>query len=278
MKEYKPQYEIEEVYKDTYKLADSGLGQGKVYMYLLVGSEKALLVDSGYGLLDLKGIVAKVTDKPCICICTHGHLDHALGACQFEESYIHSKDFGVYKEHTSSELITTFGKDGLLFKPPKFIRNNPNYKKMVEQMAQKTYAPLRAIDDIPSFDLGGRIITWRSVVGHTQGTIAIIDEAGGTAFDADAGAPGAWLFLPESSPLPVYKTQLEKYRDFMKEKGITKRFVGHSGKALGEKYIKNLIRCVEISIAKPKKGIKVKSAFGDVRIVFAGGSLLFCRR
>jgi len=278
MKQYKPHYEIEEIYENTYKIADSGLGQGKVYMYLLVGSEKALLIDSGYGLLDLKAVIATLTDKPCICVCTHGHLDHALGACQFEDAYIHSNDFEVYKQHTSPELITTFGMSGLLFKPPKWIRNNPSYQNLVTQMAQKDYAPLRAIDDIPSFDLGGRTVTWRNIIGHTQGTIAIIDEAHNTAFDADAGAPGAWLFLPESSPLPEYKTELKNYRDFMQEKGITRRYVGHSGKALGKKYIDNLIRCVEISIAKPKKGIKVKSALGDVRIVFAGGSLIFCRR
>ena len=277
MKNYKPNYTIEEIYENTYKIADHGLGMGKVYMYLLVGNERALLFDSGYGLLDLKSIVATVTDKPCICVCSHGHLDHALGACQFEEAYIHSRDFDVYAQHSGSELITTFAMSGLLFKTPKWMKNNPSYQNMATQMAQKEYTPLLAIDDISSFDLGGRIITWRSVVGHTGGTISLVDESNNTVFDADAGAPGAWLFLPESSPLPEYKIELEKYRDFMLEKGITRRFVGHSGKPLGGKYIDNIIRCVDISIAKPNKGIKVKSVLGDVRIVFAGGSLIFCR-
>jgi len=136
MKEYKPQYTIKKIYDDTYAITDNGFSQGSVYMYLLVGAEKALLVDSGYGLLDLKTVIKTVTDKPVMCICTHGHLDHAPGACQFEEAYIHSKDYDVYNQHTSSELIMEVGTRGLLMKPPVWMRNNPSYKKLVETMAQ----------------------------------------------------------------------------------------------------------------------------------------------
>lgn len=277
MKIYKPKYDIKELYKDTYSIADSGLGQGKVYMYLLTGNEKALLVDSGYGLLDLKKIVETVTDKPVICVCTHGHVDHALGACQFDEAYIHSKDFDVYNKHTDSSFITDMGLKGLLMRPPGFMRNNPSYRSLVEQMAQKKYAPLNEIDDIGSFDLGGRFITWKHIPGHTQGSIAIIDEANKTAFDADACAPGAWLFLEESSDLVSYLSELESYRTFLNEHNIKTRHVGHAEKALGRKYLEQLIKCVGICIKKPNKGIKIKSLLGKARIVFAGGSLLFCK-
>ena len=278
MKEYKPEFTINELYADTYAITDSGMGQGKVYMYLLVGSVKALLVDSGYGLLDLKSVIRKVTEKPVVCICTHGHLDHAPGACQFEEAFIHSKDFDVYKQHTDPEFIKDVGTKGLLMRPPRFIRNNPSYLGLMDKMAQKQYAPLSALDDIEAFDLGGRVITWKHVPGHTQGSIAVIDKENKAAFDADACAPGAWLFLPESSSLPDYLAELERYRAFLHEQGIERRFVGHSGKALDDKYLRKLIRCVEISIAKPNKGVKVKSILGNARIVFAGGSLLFCGR
>ena len=276
MKTYKPQYTIKEIYEDTYVIKDGGFGQGGVYMYLLVGASKALLIDSGYGLLDLKAIIGSVTDKPVVCVCTHGHLDHAPGACQFEEAYLHSLDFGVYARHTDPEFMAAIGTGGLLMKPPKRMTGNASYQKMVADIARKKYAPLSALDNVESFDLGGRTVTWRRVPGHTQGTVALIDSKYGTAFDADAGAPCAWLFLEESSTLPDYLEELEQYEAFLKEHGVTRRYVGHSGKALGEKYLRQLIRCVEICIAKPNKGIKVKSQLGNARIVFAGGSLLFC--
>ena len=278
MKIYQPKHTIKALYKDTYTINDYGIGQGKVQMYLLVGTEKALLIDSGYGLLDLKAIIRTVTDKPVICVCTHGHLDHAPGACQFEEAYLHSRDFDVYKKHTSPELINTLAMDGLLIKPPKRMRNNPSYQGLAAQMAQKKYPPLRTLDEVEAFDLGGRLITWRPIPGHTQGSIAIIDEASKTAFDGDAAAPGAWLFLEESGSLPDYLAALDEYRSFLLERGILRRYVGHSGSALRDKSLQKLMQCVQVAIAKPNKGFKVKSPLGNARIVFAGGSLLFCGR
>jgi len=277
MKEYKPQFTVTKIYDDTYAITDSGFSQGSVYMYLLVGTEKALLVDSGYGLLDLKAVVKTVTDKPVVCICTHGHLDHAPGACQFEEAYIHSNDFGVYSQHTSSELIMSTGTRGLLMKPPFWMRNNPSYNKLVETMAQKHYPPLKAIDDVNVFDFGNRTVSWRLVPGHTQGSIAVIDEKYNTAYDADACAPGAWLFLPESGSLNDYKKELERYLKFLEENKINRRYVGHTGKSLNQQSLAKLIKCVQTAIDKPKKGIKVNSILGKARIVFANGSLLFCK-
>ena len=276
MKEYKPEYTINKIYKDTYAITDNGFSQGKVYMYLLVGNEKALLVDSGYGMLDLKAVIKTITDKPVICICTHGHLDHAPGACQFDESYLHSKDFDVFKQHTDPELITKAGLKGLMMKPPIWMRNNPSYHKLVETMASKKYTAPQPLDDAESFDLGGRTVTWRHVPGHTQGSIAVIDETYKTAFDADACAPGAWLFLPESSSLTEYKKELESYLVFLENTKIERRYVGHAGKALGTESLQKLIKCVQVAIDKPKKGIKVKTILGNARIVFAAGSLLFC--
>jgi glyoxylase-like metal-dependent hydrolase (beta-lactamase superfamily II) len=278
MKEYKSEYTINKLYTNTYAITDNGIGQVKVYMYLLVGRDKALLIDSGYGLLDLKAVTGSVTDKPVVCVCTHGHVDHALGACQCKEAYLHSDDFHVYSRHSSPEFIRGMGSGGLLIKPPKSMTGNPGYQALVEQMAQKTYPPLRALDDVTQFDLGGRTVSWRRVPGHTQGSVAIIDEDEKTVFDADACAMGAWLFLPESSPLSEYLAVLSEYLVFLEKHGITRRYVGHSGKPLGVKDLRKLIKCGETAISKPKGGIKLNSPLGDARIVFAGGSILFCGR
>jgi len=134
-----------------------------------------------------------------------------------------------------------------------------------------------AIDDIESFDLGNRTVSWRHVPGHTQGSIAAIDEKYNTAYDADACAPGAWLFLPESGSLNDYKKELEGYLKFLEENKINRRYVGHTGKALNMQSLRKLINCVRTAIDKPKKGIKVGSTLGKARVVFANGSLLFCR-
>ena len=278
MKQYTPQYTVKKIYADTYAISDSGIGQGKVFMYLLIGDEKALLIDSGFGLLDLKAITASITDKEVICVCTHGHVDHALGACQFRDAYLHSKDFEIYRQHTDPQLIHDMGMKGLLMKPPKSMLSNPSYVKLVEKLAQTEHGQLKALDHVPQFDLGKRIVSWRLVPGHTQGSIAFIDEKYNTVFDADAAPVGVWLFLPESSPLPDYSKALNEYLTFLKERGVKHHYLGHAGSALKIKSIWNLIHCTEYAIAKPGTGIKVNSMFGPARIIFAKGTLMFCRR
>jgi len=278
MKNYRPQYTIKKIYTDTYAISDSGIGQGKVYMYLLVGEGRALLIDSGFGLLDLKTITASITDREVICACTHGHVDHALGACQFQEAYLHSSDFEVYRKHTDPQMLSDMGTKGLLMKPPKSMLQNPSYVKLVERLAQTPHGPLKALDDVKEFDLGGRIVSWRLVPGHTQGSVVFIDEKHNTAFDADAAPVGAWLFLPESSPLPEYIMVLNNYLAFLRQRGVKRHYLGHAGMSLKINSIQKLIRCAELAVSKPSKGIKVNSMFGPARIIFAKGSLLFCGR
>jgi len=276
MKNYSPQYKIKKIYADTYAISDTGIGQGKVFMYLLVGNEKALLIDSGFGLLDLKAITASITEKEVICVCTHGHVDHALGACQFENAYLHSKDFDVYRRHTDQQMIIDMGMKGLLMNPPVSMLRNSSYVKLVAKLAKTPHGPLKPLDDIKEFDLGDRIISWYPVPGHTQGSVAFIDEKNKKAFDADAAPVGAWLFLQESSPLPDYIESLENYHKFLSDKGITHHYLGHAATPLKIKSIKNLIRCSRLAIKKPNKGTKVNSMFGPARVIFAEGTLMFC--
>lgn len=64
---------------------------GSEYMYLLEGDERALLVDTGYGVGNLKAFVETLTDKPLVVINTHFHPDHAAGNGEFEQVYVSNK-------------------------------------------------------------------------------------------------------------------------------------------------------------------------------------------
>ena len=43
-----------------------------VFCYLIVGEEKAMLIDTGYAYGDLRGAVDSITDKPLVIVNTHG--------------------------------------------------------------------------------------------------------------------------------------------------------------------------------------------------------------
>ena len=61
---------------------------GTENMYLLEGDEKALLIDTGYGVGNLRAYVEKLTDKPIVVANTHYHPDHAAGNGEFEQVYM----------------------------------------------------------------------------------------------------------------------------------------------------------------------------------------------
>lgn len=276
MKTYKAIFKVKKLYENTYAISDSGIGQGTVYMYLLAGTKKALLIDSGYGLLDLRAAVRTVTDKEIICACTHGHLDHALGACQFENAYLHSNDFAVYENHTDRQFLREVGEKGIM-KLPKGRLNNDSYLSLARRLAEMPHPALKALEGVERFDLGGRTVSWRLVPGHTPGSIAFIDEQHQTVFDGDGAPPGAWVFLRESAGLHEYAEILDDYRRFLADNGITRRYAGHTSTALGQKSVRNLARCARIAERKPEKGKKVNTLLGQARIVLAGGSVLFCK-
>jgi glyoxylase-like metal-dependent hydrolase (beta-lactamase superfamily II) len=60
--------------------------------YLVVGENKACLIDTMNGYCNLYEAVRKITDKPIIVVNTHGHPDHIFGNVYFDEALIDSKD------------------------------------------------------------------------------------------------------------------------------------------------------------------------------------------
>ena len=60
--------------------------------YLVVGEEKACVIDTMNGYNDLFRAVRELTDKPLTVVNTHGHPDHIFGNMFFREAYLHPAD------------------------------------------------------------------------------------------------------------------------------------------------------------------------------------------
>jgi glyoxylase-like metal-dependent hydrolase (beta-lactamase superfamily II) len=59
-------------------------------LYLLLGTQSALLIDTGCGLYPLKPIVDDlIGDRNLKVVNTHTHWDHILGNHEFGEVYVH---------------------------------------------------------------------------------------------------------------------------------------------------------------------------------------------
>ena len=56
---------------------------GKTVMYLINGDDKALLIDTGFGLSDLKSIVRELCgEKEIMVVNSHGHVDHTTSSAR----------------------------------------------------------------------------------------------------------------------------------------------------------------------------------------------------
>lgn len=173
--------------------------------YLIEGNERAALIDTGYGIGDLKGYVESLTKKPYDVFITHGHVDHAAGAYQFSKVRMHPADVELAARHCKVE----FRKEMV-----------ENHAKLV--LPETDYQPQRlgdftALEDGEAYDLGGVALRWIHVPGHTQGTMVALIEEERTIMFGDACGVGVLLALPESSSVETYLKSLKKLKGFEPE-------------------------------------------------------------
>ena len=77
---------------------------GSDIMYLVIGSDSALLIDTGLGLVHLRDYVKSITNLPLIVVNTHGHPDHAGANYQFEKVYAHKADFAMISYFSNPDI------------------------------------------------------------------------------------------------------------------------------------------------------------------------------
>lgn len=88
-------------------------GAGDVWMWLTVGPEKAFLIDTAYGLGDMKGVCDALTGgKELIVVNTHDHFDHAFGNCRFEKVFCHEQLVPLLQAQNEHMWDYLFDSDG----------------------------------------------------------------------------------------------------------------------------------------------------------------------
>lgn len=179
---------------------------GGVYTTLIIGSQKALLIDTGYGYGDLKKAVEALTDLPLIVVNTHGHFDHAGGNYQFNSVYINKDELPTYfwyltevKPLTTKTLLAKRSEDGLSVIPPEldidwYLKQNNRHFEM--------------LSNHHVFDLGGRMVAAIFLPGHTRGSVVFYDDLSGLLMSGDDISPNLWIQFEQSAPLYDYAADL----------------------------------------------------------------------
>src|SRR5699024_479599 len=85
--------EVFELTEGVYSIFSRSPGMGgDAWMHLVTGPERAVLIDTGFGIGDLRALVETLIDKPYDVFNTHFHGDHTLGNVQFDRVFIHRYD------------------------------------------------------------------------------------------------------------------------------------------------------------------------------------------
>jgi glyoxylase-like metal-dependent hydrolase (beta-lactamase superfamily II) len=77
-------FEVYEIAPNLFALHEPRHYEGTI-VNLVIGEERAALIDTGCGIGNLRQVVEAITDKPVVVVNTHTHLDHLGGNPQFEE-------------------------------------------------------------------------------------------------------------------------------------------------------------------------------------------------
>lgn len=202
-----------------------------VCMYLVIGSERACLIDTGYGYKGLRAYVESLTDKPLFILLSHGHIDHAFGIYEFEDAdiYIHEEDLQTYKVHSDLEYRDRFLKShGAAL--------NDDFQKEREMV-------FKTIENGQVFDLGDFHIQAVHVPGHTKGMMMFLLEEERIMLFGDACGANTMIMEDCSGNLSDY---LRSLRDLKKMDGLYDMIYRNHGTFVSEKsLLDNVIEAVE---------------------------------
>ncbi|CRK54560.1 conserved hypothetical protein [Rhodococcus sp. RD6.2] len=175
---------------------------GHVTMWLIAGTERALLVDTGMGFVPLRPVVTALTPLPVTVVNTHYHFDHVAGNHEFDDVRIHPagveplrvrparQELDAYLDHNDRLLLAAAGiRDtdrDLLY----LLDADSDPATLPASFDRTTWtvhppAPSATVVDDDLLDLGGRTVRVLHTPGHTPDSLCLHDSRTGVLFGGD---------------------------------------------------------------------------------------------
>ncbi len=195
-----------EIAQDTWLISEFNL----VNSFLLVGSDRCLLIDCGLGLGNLLEDIRKITEKPVQAVLTHGHFDHIGGSALFETIALHPSDHAQFKrwyqELIETELLNQYIRTRLPVRDPQ-----ADPEELIGLPRNFGEYHLSVCEDGTVFSLGNREIETIHTPGHTQGSLCFLDSQNKILFSGDmCNEESLLLNFPDSASVKTYHESMQK--------------------------------------------------------------------
>jgi glyoxylase-like metal-dependent hydrolase (beta-lactamase superfamily II) len=185
-------FEIYRVDDGIYAFVEANQFQETI-SYLIVGSERALLFDTGLGMVPIRPLVEQLTTLPVEVLNSHTHYDHVGGNAEFERILAVNTPYTTANQagFPHPELAGEVAPDAFCHGPPAGLDTAGFHTR--------AWRPFRTVADGDTIALGGRILEVIQVPGHTPDAVALLDRARGLLWTGDSYYDATiWLYVPET--------------------------------------------------------------------------------
>lgn len=176
----------------------------EVIAYLIVGTKRALLFDTGIGDMPIRPVVEQLSKLPVTVLNSHTHFDHVDGNWEFENVAAMNTPFtranmaGVPHAKIADEVAAGA-----------FCAHAPAGLDTAKFRGRPWHAS-QVVRDGSTFELGGRTLEVIAAPGHTPDAIALLDRTHGLLWTGDSYYDGPiWLFADETD-LAAYEHSIAR--------------------------------------------------------------------
>ncbi|HWQ58380.1 MAG TPA: MBL fold metallo-hydrolase [Clostridia bacterium] len=196
-------FTIEKIDEDTFAISEYGHWE-QTHCYLLLGTRKALLIDTGLGVLNIEEVVRSITSLPVVVATTHAHWDHIGGHRFFSEIAVHEAEAawlsGAHPMPFSDVM------QGL-------VRSDCSFPEEFDPVQYRIYeggASILLRDHSILDDLGARTIEAIHTPGHSPGHVCFYEPARRYLYTGDLIYAGClYAFFPSTDPVQ-YRQSVKK--------------------------------------------------------------------
>jgi glyoxylase-like metal-dependent hydrolase (beta-lactamase superfamily II) len=199
-------FTVEKIDNETFAISEYKHWE-ETHCYLLLGTNQAILIDTGLGVSNIKAVVESITNLPIIVLTTHTHWDHIGGHKYFTTFAVHEleKDWIANNFPIPLQVV----KNNLTYKPCDF----PNGFK-IDDYEIFNGTPQIILHDSDSFDIGNRLLKVVHTPGHSPGHCCFYDEDRQYLFSGDLIYKGCLdAFYPTTNP-KQFMQSVEKIKGF----------------------------------------------------------------